>query len=120
MGFLSLVSPKRPWPAPSTTGYTFSRSSSTRSCSISVHTSWKLAGTTISPFSPCLSLETSLATSPFSTVELFQSASSRLEDTTYLGRLFSLSEGRSGRAPGSEPLVAPATQQERLGPECIV
>ena len=36
----------------------FSRSSSTRSCSISVRTSWKLAGTTISPLSSCFSFET--------------------------------------------------------------
>jgi hypothetical protein len=56
-----------------------------------VRSSWKLAGTTISPSSSCFSFETSLTTSPFRTVELFQSGASRVEDTTYLGRLFNLS-----------------------------
>ena len=36
-------------------------------------------------------IETSFTTSPFSTVELFQSGSSTVEDTTYLGRPFILS-----------------------------
>src|SRR5919109_251363 len=76
MDFLSLVSAKRRSPAPSTTGKIFIRSSSTRSCSISVRRSWKLPGTTISPFSSCLSVETSFTTSPLSTVELFQAGSS--------------------------------------------
>ena len=58
---------------------------------MSVRTSWKLAGTTISPSSSCFSFETASTASPLSTVELFQSGSSRVEDTTYLGRLFSLS-----------------------------
>ena len=91
IGFLSLVSPKRRSPAPSTTGKIFSRSSSTRSCSISVRASWKLAGTLISPLRSCFSFETSFTTSPFNTVVLVQSGSSRVEDTTYLGRLFNLS-----------------------------
>ena len=43
MGFLSLVSPKRRSPAPSTTGKIFSRSSSTRSCSISVRSELEAA-----------------------------------------------------------------------------
>ena len=90
-GVESLVSPKRRSPAPSTTGKIFSLSSSTRPCSRSVRTSWKLAGTTISPVSSCFSVDTSSSTSPLSTVELFQPASSRVDDTTYLGRLFSLS-----------------------------
>jgi hypothetical protein len=42
-GFLSLISAKRRSPTPSTTGKIFSRSSSTRSCSISVRSSWKLS-----------------------------------------------------------------------------
>src|SRR5829696_2190734 len=91
MGFLSLSSAKRRSPSPSTTGKNFSRSSSTRSCSSSVRRSWKLATTTISPFSSCFSFETSSTASLFSTVELFQSGSSRVEDTTYLAMLFSLS-----------------------------
>jgi hypothetical protein len=37
------------------------------------------------------SLETSSTTSPFNTVELFHSGSSSVENTTYLGRVFSLS-----------------------------
>ena len=45
----------------------------------------------MSPSSSCFSFETSFTTSPFRTVELFQSGSSRVEDTTYLGRLFNLS-----------------------------
>src|ERR1700746_2930457 len=45
----------------------------------------------MSPASSCLSFEISVTTSPFSTVELVHLPSSRVEDTTYLGRLFSLS-----------------------------
>src|SRR5690349_6635353 len=41
--------------------------------------------------SSCLSLDTSSTTSPRSTVELFQHPASMVEDTTYLGMLFSLS-----------------------------
>ena len=43
------------------------------------------------PVSSCFSFETSFTTSPLRTVELFQSGSSRVEDTTYLGRPFNLS-----------------------------
>src|ERR1022692_3697444 len=43
------------------------------------------------PSSSCFSFETSSTTSPLSTVELFHLGSSRVEDTTYLGRLLSLS-----------------------------
>src|SRR4029453_8699698 len=66
-------------------------SSSTRSCSISVCTSGRLPYTMISPCVCCFSLETSLTTSPFSTVAFVHLGSSRVEDTTYLGRLFNLS-----------------------------
>src|SRR5712691_3820961 len=45
----------------------------------------------MSPSSACFSFETSSTTSPFRTVELFHLGSSRVEDTTYLGRLFNLS-----------------------------
>ena len=41
--------------------------------------------------SSCFSFETASTASPLRTVELFQSGSSRVEDTTYLGRLFNLS-----------------------------
>src|SRR5215471_7001964 len=45
----------------------------------------------ISPSSSCFSFETSFTTSPLSTVPLPHLGSSRVEDTTYLGMLFSLS-----------------------------
>src|SRR5260370_13651603 len=50
----------------------------------------------MSPASSCFSLETSVTTSRWSTaplkaVELLRLGSSRVEDTTYLGRLFNLS-----------------------------
>src|ERR1700730_12037269 len=45
----------------------------------------------MSPSSSCFSFETSLTTSPFRTVELLHLGSCRVEDTTYLGRLFNLS-----------------------------
>src|SRR5262249_7669289 len=45
----------------------------------------------MSPSICCFSVETSLTTSPLRTVELFHLGSCRVEDTTYLGRLFSLS-----------------------------
>src|SRR5260370_40707764 len=50
----------------------------------------------MSPASSCVSFETSVTTSPLSTaplktVELLHLGSSRVEDTTYLGRLFNLS-----------------------------
>src|SRR2546429_1129927 len=45
----------------------------------------------MSPSSSCFSFETSFTTLPFKTVELLHLGSSRVEDTTYLGRLFSLS-----------------------------
>src|SRR5258707_15575706 len=51
----------------------------------------------MSPSSSCLSFETSLTTSPLSTVELFHLGSWRVEETTYLGRLFSLSAHSPGR-----------------------
>src|SRR5256714_6147926 len=90
-GFLPLVAPNRRLPLPNTTGKTISRNSSTRSWSISVCASWALPWTTMLPSSPCFSFPTSSATSPLSTVELFQSASSSVEETTYLGMLLNLS-----------------------------
>src|SRR5262245_61210251 len=45
----------------------------------------------ISPSSSCFSLETSLTTSPLSTVELAHLGSSSVEETTYLGSRFNLS-----------------------------
>src|SRR6266511_3959230 len=90
-GFLSLVTPKRRFPVPSTTGNTISRSSSTRSCSKSVCTSRGLPWTTISPSCSCFSFATSSATSHLSTVELPHSGSSRVEETTYLGMVLNLS-----------------------------
>src|SRR5260370_22996708 len=51
----------------------------------------------MSPSSSCFSFETSVTTSPFRTVELFQRGCSRVEDTTYFGRLFNLSAHSPGR-----------------------
>src|SRR5258708_25957702 len=45
----------------------------------------------MSPLDSCLSFETRATTSPLSTVELFHSAFSRVEETTYLGMLLNLS-----------------------------
>src|ERR1700722_2063712 len=52
----------------------------------------------MSPSSSCFSLVTSSTTSPFRTVTLVHLGSSRVEDTTYLGRLFS----RSAHSPGRD------------------
>src|ERR1022692_4072617 len=49
----------------------------------------------MSPSSSCFSFETSATTSPPRTVELFQRGCSRVEETTYLGRLFN----RSAHSP---------------------
>ena len=61
-------------------------------------------------------------TSPFRTVELFQRGSSRVEDTTYLGRLLSLSAHSPLRDDhrDAEPLVAAPTQQQGLGAQRLV
>jgi hypothetical protein len=92
---LSLLSPKRRSPAPSTTGKTMSGSSSTTSCSIEARASWMLPATTISPSRSCLGFEASCTASPASTVELFHPGASSVEDTTLSGRLFN----RSANAP---------------------
>jgi hypothetical protein len=52
----------------------FSRSSSTRSCSISACRSRKLAGTTISPSSSCFSFATASTGSPLRTVAFGEAA----------------------------------------------
>src|SRR3954471_22065222 len=96
--FLSLVSPKNRLPLPSTTGNTIRRSSSTRSCSSSACASWALPATTISP--PCRSLifaTSSASWAPSSTVELFQSGSFSVEETTYFGMLLNLSANSPSR-----------------------
>src|SRR3954468_2206881 len=46
----------------------------------------------MSPSTFCLSFETSVATSPFRTVEFFQTGTSSVDDTMYLGMLFSRSK----------------------------
>jgi hypothetical protein len=51
----------------------------------------KAAGDDDVPVYVLLQRRTSLSTSPLRTVELFQAGCSRVADTTYLGRLFSLS-----------------------------
>src|ERR1700744_283622 len=45
----------------------------------------------MSPSNSCFSFDTSFTTSPSSSVELLHFGSQRVEDTTYLGRLFNLS-----------------------------
>jgi len=76
----------------------------------------------MSPFSSCFSFETSLTTSPLRTVELFHFGSWRVEDTTYLPRLFNLSAHSPVRDAhrGGEPLVAAPAQQEGLGPQRLL
>src|SRR5712691_12976191 len=76
----------------------------------------------MSASSSCFSFETSVTTSPFRTVELFQSGSTRVEDTTYLGRLFNLSASSPFPEwpPRGEELVAPPTQQQGLGAQRLV
>src|SRR5215831_9503854 len=56
----------------------------------------------MSPSISRFSLETSSTTSPFRTVALVHLGSSRVEDTTYLGRLFS----RSAHSPGRDAHLA--------------
>src|SRR4029450_7830698 len=76
---------------------------------------------TMSPSMCCFSVETSLSTSPLRTVELFQAGLARVADTTYLGRLFSLSASsplRDGHR--GEPLVASPAQQEGPGGQRLV
>src|SRR3984957_7479703 len=51
----------------------------------------------MSPSISCRSFETSVTTSPRRTVALVQLGSARVEDTTYLGRLFNLSAHSPGR-----------------------
>ena len=51
----------------------------------------------MSPSCSRLSFETASATSPSSTVELFHSGSSRVEETTYLGMLLNLSANSPSR-----------------------
>src|SRR6478736_6604199 len=58
---------------------------------------------TISPSTFCLNFETSLTTSPVRTVELIQTGSSSVDETTYLGRLFSLSAHSPSRGFHREP-----------------
>src|ERR1700746_2558677 len=72
---------------------------------------------TMSPSMCCFSVDTSLSTSPLRTVELFQAGLARVADTTYLGRLFSLSASsplRDGHRAGA-PLVASPAQKEDPG-----
>src|SRR5918994_863201 len=66
---ISPKSPKRRLPLPTTTGWTISRYSSTRSCSISVLASSPLPKTRMSLPSCCLSLATSSSMSPSIRVE---------------------------------------------------
>src|SRR2546425_12752727 len=93
--FMSPVSPKRRLPLPRMTGKTIRLSWSTRSFAISVCTSLALPLTRMSPLTRCLSLLTSSTTLPLRIVELFHSAFSSFEETTYFGMLLNLSENGS-------------------------
>src|SRR5207253_2692571 len=69
---------------------------------------------TMSPSMCCFSVETSLSTSPLRTVELSQVGLARVADTTYLGRLFSLSASsplRDGHRAAS--LASPPRLEEQ-------
>src|SRR6266700_634413 len=68
----------------------------------------------MSPSSSCFSFETWSTTSPFRTVELFHLGSSRVEDTTYLGRLFNLSAHSPLRRPSSRASVPSASSSSSL------
>src|SRR6266566_8734282 len=80
----------------------------------------------MSPSSSCFSFETSFTTLPFKTVELLHLGSSRVEDTTYLGRLFNLSahsplrdthraaNHSSLRRPSSRASIRSASSRETL------
>ena len=62
------------------------------------------------------SAETSLTTSPLSTVPLLQAGSSRVAETTYLGMALSRSahSPAAGGPASGEPLVAASPEQQRL------
>src|SRR6266516_4060303 len=120
-GFLSLVSPKRRFPVPSTTGNTISRSSSTRSCSTSVCTSRPLPWTTMSPSFSRFSFATSCDVAPqHGRVVPLGFLEGRGDDV--LGHGVELvSELAVPRRPGgSEALVGHPPQQQGLGREGLV
>src|SRR3979409_1968893 len=74
------------------------------------------------PSCSCFSLDTCSATSPLSTVELFHSGSSRVEETTYLGMLLNLSANSSSRDGHAfaKPSQGTRPGQRRLGVEGLV
>ena len=76
----------------------------------------------MSPSCSCFSFATSSATSPFSTVVLFHSGLSSVEETTYFGMLLNLSANSpSLRRPRSgKAFVGHPSQQQRVGRERFV
>ena len=119
--FMALVSPNRRRPAPSTTGKTFSRSSSTRSCSSRVWAIAVLAGDEDVPVDALLQPETSSSRSPVSTVVLFQAGvEGRRHDV--LGHAVQPVGERAGprRPPTREPLVGPSAHQHRVAAQSVV
>jgi hypothetical protein len=68
----------------------------------------------------CFSVETSLSMSPLRTVELFQAGLARVADTTYLGKLFSLSassplrDGHRTASHSSSPTQKEGPSGQRL------
>ena len=122
MGFLSLVSPKRRSPAPSTTGKIFSRSWSTRSCSSSVRTRLEAAGDGDLPVELLLQLRglvrrVALEHRRVVPVGIFEG---RGDDV--LGQAVQPVRqlASAGWPPRGEPLVAPPTQQQGLGVQRLV
>src|SRR5688572_17812121 len=97
-----------------------SRSSSTSSCSINVCASCGLPWTTMSPVYCALSFSTSSITSPCSTVVLFHSGCSRVEDTTYLGIVLNLSANAPSTCGQTGANPSYVTRPSRSASDAIV
>ena len=91
ISFLPPVSPKRRFPAPSTTGVDLEPQLVNEVVLHQLVDEVEASPDNNFPVYSCFSFETTFSALPFSTVELFQSGCSRVDDTTYLGRLFNLS-----------------------------
>src|SRR5262249_2584711 len=122
IGFLSLGPPKRRSPAPSTTGKIFSRSSSTRSCSISTCTSWKLAGTTMSPVGSCFSLQPPVHHVAVEYRRIVPGGIFEGRGHDVLGHAVQPVRqfAAAGRPPCGEPFVAPPAKQQGRGAQGLV
>src|SRR5213596_3295665 len=117
---LSVVSPNRRLPVPSTTGKTISRSSSTRSCSSSACASCLLPWTTMSPASSRLSCDTSSTRSPSSTVVFCHSGCSSVDETTYFGIVLNLSANSPSLDGHASAKPSYVTRPSSNASDCIV